>query len=493
MMQRKIAVNIAVFLTALSAMLILFTNVYAKDNISVYVNDAKVAFDTDPIIENSRTLVPMRAVFEALGADVSWDQATYTATAVKDDTTIVIAIGSDIMEVNDRDEALDVPAALEDDRTLVPLRAVSQALGYDVVWDDALKTAFIGSHNYLDELNSKISSMTLGEKIYQMMFTTPEAITGYSRVTAAGEVTRTALETYPVGGLIYFSQNIESESQVKTMLANTKTYAKTPLFLGVDEEGGRVARLGNAGIGFPQFPAMSAIGAAGDLNAAYELGTNLGSALRDYGFNLDFAPDADVLVSADNAIGDRSFGSDPTLVSNMAVSVASGLQDSGVSATVKHFPGHGGTSGDTHDGFVMTSRNYEEMSSSEFKPFEAAAENGVDFTMVAHVAAPSITGSDLPSTMSGRMVGILRYDLGFNGVIITDALNMGAIANNYTTGSACVSAVQAGVDMLLMPVSLDEAYSSIANAVSDGTISEDRIDQSVKRILNAKMRRGLFG
>ena len=133
MMQRKIAVNIAVFLTALSAMLILFTNVYAKDNISVYVNDAKVAFDTDPIIENSRTLVPMRAVFEALGADVSWDQATYTATAVKDDTTIVIAIGSDIMEVNDRDEALDVPAALEDDRTLVPLRAVSQALGYDVV------------------------------------------------------------------------------------------------------------------------------------------------------------------------------------------------------------------------------------------------------------------------------------------------------------------------------------------------------------------------
>ena len=141
----------------------------------------------------------------------------------------------------------------------------------------------------------------------------------------------------------------------------------------------------------------------------------------------------------------------------------------------------------------MTSRNYEEMYSSEFKPFEAAAENGVDFTMVAHVAAPSITGSDLPSTMSGRMVGILRYDLGFNGVIITDALNMGAIANNYTTGSACVSAVQAGVDMLLMPVSLDEAYSSIANAVSDGTISEDRIDQSVKRILNAKMRRGLFG
>ena len=124
---------------------------------------------------------------------------------------------------------------------------------------------------------------------------------------------------------------------------------------------------------------------------------------------------------------------------------------------------------------------------------ENAAENGVDFTMVAHVAAPAITGSDLPSTMSGRMVGILRYDLGFNGVIITDALNMGAIANNYTTSAACVSAVQAGVDMLLMPVSLDEAYSSIANAVSDGTISEDRIDQSIKRILNAKMRRGLFG
>ncbi len=262
--------------------------VYADDNnhVTVYVNDADLGHETNPIIINSRVMVPMRAIFEALGAAVTWDQGTRTAIGVKDGVSVSLSIGSKTMYVGDKAVPLDSEPILKDDKTFMPLRAISEAYGYEVNWDNATKSAYIGSHARLDGLKSKVAAMTLDEKIYQMMIVTPESITGVEQAVSAGETTKNALAQYPVGGIIYFSKNIESADQIKQMTANTQSYSKIPLFIAVDEEGGTVSRLGKAGIGFPEMPPMRDIGDSGDPNKAAEIGGTLGENLKAYGFNL---------------------------------------------------------------------------------------------------------------------------------------------------------------------------------------------------------------
>ncbi len=488
------------FLTAVIsvclALTVLSGTVFAADNniVTVYVNDGEISFDSAPVILEGRVMVPMRAVFEALGATVSWDSGTRTAIGVKDGISVSLTIGSNTMYVGSKSVPLDAPPIIDgtNSRTLIPLRAVSEAYGFDVEWDNATKSAYIGDHARLDSLKNRVAAMTLDEKIYQMMIVTPESITGVDTVVSAGETTRDALAVYPVGGLIYFAQNIESAEQFKQMIANTQSYTKIPLLIGIDEEGGTVARLGKAGIGFPELPSMSEIGSTGDPQKAVEVGTTLGTNLKEYGVNLDFAPVADVNVIRSSALGSRSFGSDANVVASMVSSEIAAMQAAGVSACMKHFPGMGSASGDTHDGFVMTNRTLEDFSGTEFLPFRAGAEADADFAMIGHISAPNVTGSNIPASLSSMMVGLLRNDVGFSGVVITDALNMGAISKIYTTTDACVSAVQAGVDILLMPSDINEAHYAIGTAVADGRISVEQIDESVMRILDAKMSRELI-
>ena len=339
----------------------------------------------------------------------------------------------------------------------------------------------------------RLASMTLEEKAAQLFIITPEALTGYTQVTQSGEVTRTALEQYPVGGLIYFSGNLQSPEQVKAMTAGVQEFAEElqglPLFLAIDEEGGTVARLGNnEAFDLPQIEDMAEIGAQRDGSRAHEVGTVIGGYLKEYGFNMDFAPDADVLTNPDNqVVARRSFGSDPELVAELSSQVAEGLREQGVMPVFKHFPGHGATAGDTHEGFAVADRTLDELKEEELVPFARAAEDGAECIMAAHISVPQVTGDDTPASLSSVMLtDVLRGDLGFDGLIVTDALNMGAITEHYTSGEAAVAALKAGADLLLMPEDFAEAYEGVLEAVDSGEISESRLDESVLRILERK-------
>ena len=342
-------------------------------------------------------------------------------------------------------------------------------------------------------VDKMLGEMTLSEKIYQMMFVTPESITGVGTAVAAGEATKKAVEKYPVGGIIYFSKNFESRAQTTTMISNTQSYSKIPLFIAVDEEGGRVARLGsNKAMGTKKQPAMRTIGDSKNPDKAYAVGTELANDLKTFGFNVDFAPVADVIVNDKNTeIGDRSFGKDPAMVSEMVKSAVKGLENNGVSATLKHFPGHGSTYVDSHTGYSASSRTLDELRSAEFLPFKAGID--ADFIMVSHMTLVNATTEKLPSSLSKEVVtGMLIEELGYKGIIITDALNMGAIANEYTGGQAAVKSIMAGCDMVLMPGDINAVRNAIKSAVESGEISEERIDVSVRKILTLKADKGLF-
>ena len=343
-----------------------------------------------------------------------------------------------------------------------------------------------------------VSQMTLEDKIAQMFVITPNALTGYaSGVTAAGDTTKEAYQSRPVGGIVYMADNLTDPEQTTTMLSNMQEIARErtglPVFLCVDEEGGSVARIaGNDAFGVTDVGNMSDIGASGDVQNAYNAGSTIGSYLAALGFNVDFAPVADVLTNPDNqVIGQRSFGSDAQTVAGMVTSELQGLSAAGVYGTVKHFPGHGGTSGDSHDGAVSTDKTLEELMAEELVPFQSAIDGGVNFVMVGHISAPNVTGDNAPATLSKVLItDVLRGQMGYNGIVITDAMNMEAITGFYNSDKAAVLAVTAGADMILMPADYNTAYTGILNAVNDGTITEERINESVTRIVKAKLAMG---
>lgn len=342
-------------------------------------------------------------------------------------------------------------------------------------------------------IREQISQMTLEQKTAQLFIITPEALTGYDAVTQAGEATYEALKEYPVGGLIYFSQNLQNPEQLKEMTRKTQEYAARlhmpPLFLSVDEEGGTIARIANhAGFQVPHVDTMAEIGDTKDPSNAYEAGALIGTYLAEYGINLDFAPDADVLTNPSNTVvKDRSFGSDPQLAADMAQAYIKGLEAHHVYGTPKHFPGHGATEGDSHKGFAYTYKNWEELEKSELVPFARLIQDHTPFIMAGHISLPNITGDDTPSSLSPQVLtGYLRGSMGYDGIIITDALNMGAIENNYPSGQAAVMTLKAGADLLLMPGDFKEAYDAVIHAVHTGELTEERIDQSLMRILKVK-------
>ena len=340
-----------------------------------------------------------------------------------------------------------------------------------------------------------MKDMTLSDMVYQMMFVTPEAITKVGNVVQAGEATKKAIEKYPVGGIVYFSTNFENRDQTVKMIENTKSFSKIPLFISVDEEGGLVSRLGsNPNMGVEKRPAMRTLGDIGDTKKAYEIGKGLANDLKAIGFNVDFAPDADVLINPDNTeIGDRSFGTDANVVAQMVKNAVEGLEQNGVSATVKHFPGHGSTYNNSHTGYSESGRTLEQLRSEEFLPFKAAIESGVDFVMVSHMTLVNATTEKVPASISKEVItDWLKNELGYEGIVITDSFSMGAITDSYSVGEATVKAIDAGVDMILMTPDIDAAHDAVMKAVESGELSEDRIRESVKKILLLKHRKNMF-
>lgn len=331
------------------------------------------------------------------------------------------------------------------------------------------------------------SEMPIEDKVAGLFMVTPESVTGVTVATQAGEGTQEALKQYAVGGLIYFGQNIKDKEQITEMLSSTTTKSNYPIFLGVDEEGGDVSRVANSGIDVTKVDDMASIGADGDASAAFNAGETIGSYLKEIGFNVDFAPVADVTPEgAESALGNRSFGSDPQVVGEMVSNAVSGMEGAGVSACLKHFPGLGSAAEDTHEGRVEIDKTIEKLRTADFLPFSAGIEAGADFVMVSHATVPAID-DELPSSLSKKVItDTLRGELGFEGVVITDALDMSAITEYYTSEEAAVMAIEAGVDMLLMPADFEAAYNAVLAAVQDGTISEERIDESLDRIYRVK-------
>ncbi len=337
--------------------------------------------------------------------------------------------------------------------------------------------------------------LTLEEKVGQLFIIRPDSLdlslsqeeindAKADGVTALTDAMRETLQKYPVGGVCQFGKNIESPDQIKAFNALLQEASDIPLLITVDEEGGAVARLANhEAFTLPQFESAAAIGAAGAEYAGIA-GSTIGSYLHEYGFNMDFAPVADVNTNPDNPIiGTRAFSSDPAVASDCAVAMAKGLAGEGILPTFKHFPGHGDTAEDSHTGLAYSYRTAEELAACELIPFEAAAGAGPHAVMVGHIVVPELTG-DVPATLSAAAIALVPD--AENTLIVTDSLAMGAITDSYTPGEAAVQALQAGCDVLLMPNGLADAYDAVLAAVQSGTLSEERLDQSVNKILRIK-------
>lgn len=339
-----------------------------------------------------------------------------------------------------------------------------------------------------------LSSMTLKEKIGQMFIVCTDSL-DFDAETEVTEKMQKKLEEYKPGGVIFFSYNIKNREQVKSMIADIQKTENIPLFISVDEEGGSVARIANSKqMHTTKFPPMSEIGKSGDSKKAYEVGETIGKEIKELGFNLDFAPVADVNTNAENTeIGNRSFGSDVKTVSAMVSQEVKGLQSQGVSSTLKHFPGQGQCGEDTHKGYVDLNATIDRLRDVEFLPFKSGIKAGADLVMMSHVAVSQVTGKETPASLTKLMVNdILREELQFDNIIITDAMNMKVITKFYDADQAAIMAVQAGNDMILMPDNFEQAFEGVLEAVKDGTISESKIDDSVSRILSVKIRRGII-
>lgn len=340
--------------------------------------------------------------------------------------------------------------------------------------------------------DSLINELTLEQKIGQMFVIRPESLSEKKIDGGVKKIDSQMIDfynDYPAGGFCIFKQNIQTPEQLKELNQQLHSLGYIQPFIFVDEEGGKVARLANdPNFDLPKYESMSEIGESGDVKKAFTAGSTIGAYLKEFNFDVDFAPVADVNSNPNNpVIGTRAFSSDPNVVSRMDLAFLQGLGSKGIEGCLKHFPGHGDTSADTHQGYAESNKTWDQLLKMEMIPFKSGIEKGVSMIMTAHVTLPKVDSSGVPSTLSYIVLTEkLRNELGYNGIIITDAMEMGAITKIYPNDAAVVKAIQAGVDIILMPSNYKKAFNLVLRAVMDGTIPEERIDESVERILKFK-------
>ncbi len=356
----------------------------------------------------------------------------------------------------------------------------------DVGGNDSAETQEVHVLSYSDDIDTMIASMTLREKICQMIIVTPAVLTGSTKVTSADNTMYLALQEYPVGGMILDKSNIVNAGQLSGMITTAQSYVTIPMIMTLDEEGGRVTRLMGT-VGTTQIGPMYNYHELGPDVASFNAMT-IGNDIKRFGFNMDLAPVADVWSNpANTVIGDRAYSTDFDEAATLVAAAVSGFHTSGVACCIKHFPGHGDTSADSHYGSVYVYKTLDEIRANEFKPFIAGINAGADAVMIGHLIVAD--QGNIPALFSYPLLtGVLRNELGFNGVIISDSLQMKAMTDYYGAGDIPVMAVAAGCDILLMPTDLEVTVSSLETAVQNGVISEERINQSVRRILLLKKR-----
>jgi len=362
----------------------------------------------------------------------------------------------------------------------------------DMVIDDP--DDFAESEEEVDQVEVRVAeivdSLSLYEKICQMIIVSPDAITGVSGTTVAGEITQAALEKYPVGGFVHFQPNLVSSEQISEFNTIVQEYSRLPLFISVDEEGGRVARLGN-GLGAHSVRPMLSYEDDG-AESAFENAVILSNALKSHGFNTNFAPVADVWSNpANTVIGNRAYSRDFDIAAELVSAAVYGFKENSIICSLKHFPGHGDTREDSHHRTAYVNKTLDELRDAEFIPFVSGIAAGADMVMMGHLLVPDV--DELPATLSKVLItDVLRNELGFDGVVITDSLAMNAVSRQFSVDFVAVTSINAGVDILLMPVDIDETISALIDAVESGELPPDRIDESVSRIIRLKISTGLI-
>ena len=341
-----------------------------------------------------------------------------------------------------------------------------------------------------DPIEAYIANMTLHEKVCQMIIATPASLTGERKPKSAGVLMKSALTVYPVGGLIFDGSNISSGDQIRKFLSDSQGYSRIPLFLTLDEEGGRVTRLQNS-VGTTQIGAMYDYHEQGT-GVAFTNAMVIAMDIRSFGFNMDLAPVADVWSNpANTVIGDRAYSTDFTEASELVSSAVQGFHSQGVICCLKHFPGHGDSSEDSHYGAVYVYKPLADIKAEECLPFASGINAGADCVMMGHLIVSEL--GDDPALFSKTLIqDVLRGELGFRGIVMTDSLQMKAMTDYYGVSDIAVRSVSAGCDILLMPSDVPFTVKAIEDAVSAGTISESRIDESVRRIISLKVRYGIM-
>lgn len=368
-----------------------------------------------------------------------------------------------------------------------------------------------------DPVEELIASLSLEQKVAQLFVVRPEDMLGVYRAelqaededdsvavneagffqpatTVTDQIT-SAIGALPVGGFTLFGNNLEDPEQTQALLSQLRdcSLAATGVapFLCVDEEGGSVARIAkNEAFEVQNVGDMAEIGASGDPDQSKAAAAQIAAYLKPLGFNVDFAPVADVADNPDNpTLAKRSFGADAVQVASMVAAEVRGFEEADMACCLKHFPGLGSAEGDSHTARITITDDLDGLRASELKPFQAGIAAGAPLVMMGHLSVPAVVGDDTPACLSEEMVtGVLRDQLGFEGVVVTDSLGMQAVTDYYSSAEAAVAAVQAGCDVVLMPADLHAAYEGLLAAVNEGEVSEERIDDSLRRIFAVKQR-----
>ncbi len=346
-------------------------------------------------------------------------------------------------------------------------------------------------HQVEPDVEVLLSTLSLEEKIGQLFFITSRYNGKGQLQLALDDHLEKTLKQFKPGGFIFFSQNLDTIDQTVTFIQDIQKTSAIPMFIAIDEEGGLVTRLNQATkLHSTVMPNAFTIGQTGDDEYAYKASQAIGKEIGSLGFNMNFAPVADIFSNPKNKIiGKRAYASNAELTSLMVAKAVKGTLSSGVIPVLKHFPGHGDTLQDSHTHAAVVENDLDRLMKVEFLPFIAGVEAGAEVIMTAHVLTPQITQEGLPATLSPAIIqGLLREKLGFDGLIITDGLEMSAISAFYPEEEAVVLAIEAGVDMLLLPMDFEKAYEALLSAVKEGRLTESRIDESVRRILTLKIK-----
>lgn len=380
----------------------------------------------------------------------------------------------EVESTEDMDESgeIDESDAAEEEEGIVDEESISD--------DEQIATMIEGT----------IQSMSLESKIAQLFIITPAQLMGVDKpVLSVGSTVNEKYNAYPVGGIVLDENYITGEEEIQDLISNFQIYANNKLFVAIMDEGGEASPFVKSGVTENVIASQQEIGAELGISGAYSAGISLGSQLKHYGFNVDFAPMMDYALTGSSVAANRGFGASTAEENyDLARNVIKGLKDQNVSATVKYFPSYGDVAQDGSNGPVVSSRKKEDLE-KEYEGYQDAIDAGADFVMVSHVALPKLRGDNRPASLSKEVItDIIRDEWGYDGIVITDYMHKSCIYQKYTYAEAAVGAIEAGADMLLSTKNFEKSYAGLLDAVQKGTITEERINESLRRIYRVKLR-----